>query len=52
MPDLTRQDRNGVRTAQNIEQKYNLGAVKKEIVTIKEVTDTEQLNFDKKVDTW
>lgn len=50
MSNLAKQDRNGVRTAQGLEQKYNLGTVKKEIITVKENTEKQKFDFDKKVD--
>ncbi len=50
MSNLAKQDRNGVRTAQGLEQKYNLGTVKKEIITVKENTKKQQADFDSKVD--
>lgn len=64
MATLSRQDRNGVRTAQNLERKYKLKTTKKEIINLQQtsssqdrdlkqiITDIKQIisNLEKKVD--
>ena len=46
MANLPRQDRNGVRTPQHIERKYKLSTAKKEVLTLKQTSESQKKNLN------